>query len=158
MAKPKRSASVKGTGKFDLALRELDPSDIPEVVAIQQAITKKAVSRAWTSMVERHLWDSHGVGFVAVRGGEIVGFAIGEMKGESFGLSRSGWIETMGVAPHAMGDGIGKAMIDKLFEYFRRNKITTVFTALPWHAVDMVSFFRSIGFGPSDYMNVTRQL
>jgi ribosomal protein S18 acetylase RimI-like enzyme len=118
-----------------IELRAFARSDIPEMVAIQQAITKKKVSRTWRRMLERHLEDSHGVGFVAVREGKVVGFAIGEMKGEGFGLRQSGWIEVVGVDPQAMGEGIGKAMIEKLFESFRREKIQT-FTRLcvgmPW--------------------------
>jgi ribosomal protein S18 acetylase RimI-like enzyme len=141
-----------------IELRELRRSDIPRMVAIQRAITKKKVSRNWTRMVERHLEDSHGLGFVAVRDSELVGFVIGEVKGEGFGLPQSGWIEVVGVDPQAMGEGIGKAMIDKLFESFRRKKITNVYTAVRWDAVDMVSFFRSVGFSPSDFINLVRRL
>jgi ribosomal protein S18 acetylase RimI-like enzyme len=141
-----------------IELRELRRSDIPRMVAIQRAITKKKVSRNWTRMVERHLEDSHGLGFVAVRDSELVGFVIGEVKGEGFGLPQSGWIEVVGVDPQAMGEGIGKAMIDKLFESFRRKKITNVYTAVRWDAVDMVSFFKSVGFSPSDFINLVRKL
>ncbi len=141
-----------------IELREFNPSDIPEMAAIQQAITKKRVSRAWTRMVERHLEDGDGVGFVAVRDGKVVGFAIGEVKGEGFGLRQSGWIEVVGVAPQAMGEGIGTGLIDKLFESFRRKKIRNVYTTVRWDAVDMASFFKSVGFGRSDFINLTRQL
>jgi ribosomal protein S18 acetylase RimI-like enzyme len=141
-----------------IELREFARSDIPEMVAIQKAITKKRVSRAWTRMVERHLEDAQGLGFVAVREGKVVGFAIGEVKGEGFGLPQSGWIEVVGVDPQAMGEGIGKAMIDELLESFRRKKIRNVYTAVRWDAVDMVSFFKSVGFGRSDFINLTRRL
>jgi len=139
-------------------LREFGRADIPEMVVIQRAITKKKVSRTWTRMVERHLEDSHGVGFVAVRDGKVVGFALGEVKGEGFGLPQSGWIEVVGVDPQAMGEGIGKAMLDKVFEAFRRKKIENVYTAVRWDSVDMVSFFKSIGFGRSDFINLVRRL
>ena len=83
---------------------------------------------------------------------------IGEVKGEGFGLHQSGWIEVVGVHPQAMGEGIGKAVIDKLFESFRRKKIRNVYTAVRWDSVDMVSFFKSVGFGLSDFINLTRRL
>ena len=141
-----------------IELREFARADIPQMVAIQQAITKKKASRAWTRMVERHLEDSEGIGFVAVRDGRVLGFVIGEVKGEGFGLHQSGWIEVVGVHPQAMGEGIGKAVIDKLFESFRRKKIRNVYTAVRWDSVDMVSFFKSVGFGLSDFINLTRRL
>ncbi len=141
-----------------IELREFGPSDIPGMVAIQQAITKKKVPKTWTRMVERHLEDTQGIGFVAVSDGKVVGFVIGEVKGEGFGLHQSGWIEVVGVDPQAMGAGIGKAMMDKLIETFRRKKIANVYTAVRWDAVDMVSFFKSVGFGRSDFINLIRRI
>jgi len=141
-----------------IELRAFGLSDIPEMVAIQQAITKKTVPPTWTRMVERHLEESQGVGFVAARDGKVVGFVIGEVKGEGFGLPQSGWIEVVGVDPKAMGQGVGKAMIDKLFEAFRRKGITNVYTTVRWDAGDMLSFFKSVGFGRSDFINLIRQL
>lgn len=139
-------------------LRELDRSDIPEMVAIEEVITKQKVSPTWTQMVENHLEQNRGLAFVAVRDGEVVGFVIGDVKGEGFGLPQSGWIEVVGVDPQVMGEGIGKAMIEKLFEAFRRKGITSVYTAVRWDAVDMLSFFKSIGFGRSDFINLIRKL
>ncbi len=141
-----------------LELREFDRSDIPEMVAIQQVIIKEEVEPTWTSMVESHIADSKGVGFVALREGKVVGFVIGEVKGEGFGLPQSGWIEVVGVDPQAMGEGIGKAMIDRLFEAFRQKGVEDVYTSVRWDAVDMVSFFKSVGFGRSDFINLIRQL
>lgn len=139
-------------------LRPLTREDIPQMVAIEHAITKKKVSRTWTRMVERHLENPDSVGFVALRDGQVAGFVIGEIKGEGYGLRQSGWIEVVGVDPHAMGEGIGKAMIDKLFEAFRSRKVTNVYTAVRWDSVDMVSFFKSVGFGRSDFINLFRKL
>lgn len=141
-----------------IELRAFDPADLPEMVAIQKAITKKKVAKNWVQMVERHLDDPQRVGFVAVRDGRVAGFVLGELKGEAFGLRQSGWIEVVGVEPRAMGTGIGKALLDKLFDHFRAKKVTNVHTTLRWHSVDMISFFKSAGFGRSDFINLTRKL
>ena len=102
--------------------------------------------------------DPEGVGFVAVRTGKVVGFVIGAVKGEGFGLRQSGWIEVVGVDPQAMGEGIGKTMLDALFQAFRSRGVTDVHTAVRWDAVDLVSFFKSVGFGRSDFINLIRKL
>ena len=141
-----------------IEIREFGRADVPEMVAIQERITKRGVPQTWTRMVESHLEESHAFGFVAVRDGRIVGFVIGEVKGEGFGLPQSGWIEVVGVDPQAMGQGIGKAMIDKLFDAFRRSGIANVYTTVRWDSADMLSFFKSIGFGRSDFINLTRPL
>jgi GNAT superfamily N-acetyltransferase len=141
-----------------IEVREFGRADIPEMVAIQRAITKKEVSGAWTRMIERHLDGHLGMGFVAVREGKVVGFAIGEVKDAGFGVPESGWVVVVGVEPQAMGEGVGKAMIEKLFESFRRRNITNVYTAVRWDAGDMLSFFKALGFGQSEFINLTRQL
>jgi N-acetylglutamate synthase-like GNAT family acetyltransferase len=141
-----------------IELREFSRSDIPDMVAIQQAITKAEVSGAWIRMIERHLENNRGMGFVAVREGKIVGFAIGEVKDAGFGVPESGWVVVVGVEPQAMGEGVGKAMIDKLFDAFRQRNISNVYTAVRWDAGDMLSFFKALGFGQSEFINLTRQL
>jgi len=49
-------------------------------------------------------------------------------------------------------------MIEKVFEAFRERKIENVYTAVRWDAVDMLSFFKSVGFGRSDFINLIRKL
>lgn len=141
-----------------IELRAFRREDIPHMVAIQEMITKREVPQTWTRMVESHLDDSHALGFVAVRGGKVVGFVIGEVKGEGFGVSQSGWIEVVVVDPQAMGQGVGKAMLDRIFEAFRSKGITNVYTSVRWDAGDMLSFFKAVGFGLSDFINLTRKL
>ena len=133
--------------------------DIPQIVAIHGAVTKKKASRRWAQqMVKDHLRKREGVGFVAEKEGQVVGFIIGEMKGEGFGLDRSGWLELIMVHPRYMGTGIGYAMARKLFDYFRRRGIRDVHTSVLWDAVDMLSFFKSLGFDRSTFINLIKQV
>jgi ribosomal protein S18 acetylase RimI-like enzyme len=138
--------------------RTIRVEDIPQIVAIQESIIKKRVTKKWVQMVEEHLQKQEGVGFVASKGGQVVGFIIGEIKGEGFGLEQSGWIEVVGVLPRQMGIGIGKAMAKKLFEFFKKKGIYDVYTAVRWDAVDMLSFFKALGFDRSTFINLRKHL
>ena len=138
--------------------RQIKADDVPQILAIQQAITKKKVSRRWVQMVENHLRKQDAVGFVATRDSKVIGFVIGEVKGEGFGLEQSGWIEVVGVHPSQMGAGIGHALAYRLFQYFKKRGIRDVYTAVRWDAVDMLSFFKSIGFDRSTFINLIRRL
>jgi len=138
--------------------RQIKAEDVPQIIAIQQAITKKKVSRRWVQMVENHLRKQDAVGFVATRDSKVIGFVIGEVKGEGFGLEQSGWIEVVGVHPSQMGAGIGHALAYRLFQYFKKRGIRDVYTAVRWDAVDMLSFFKSIGFDRSTFINLVRRL
>ena len=138
--------------------RQIKTEDVPQIIAIQQAIIKKKVSRRWVQMVENHLRRQDAVGFVATRDNKVLGFVIGEVKGEGFGLEQSGWIEVVGVHPSQMGVGIGHALSHRLFQYFKKKSIRDVYTAVRWDAVDMLSFFKSIGFDRSTFINLIRRL
>ena len=137
---------------------QIKAEDVPQIIAIQQAITQKKVSRRWVQMVENHLRKQDAVGLVATRDNKVIGFIVGEVKGEGFGLEQSGWIEVVGVHPSQMGVGIGHALAHRLFQYFKRKGIRDVYTAVRWDAVDMLSFFKSIGFDRSEFINLIRRL
>jgi len=153
------SASNKSGEAPGIRLRKLTAKHIPQIIAIYGAITKKKVSRRWVQqMVKDHLRRQEGVGFVAEKEGRVVGFIIGEMKGEGFGLEKSGWLEVIMVHPRHMGTGIGYAMARKLFDYFRRKGIRDVHTSVLWDAVDMLSFFKSLGFDRSTFINLIKHV
>ncbi len=132
--------------------------DMPEIVSIQESILQKKVSKKWIQKVEDHLRRPGAVGFVASRKGQGLGFIIGEIKGEGFGLEESGWIEVVGVHPRNMGIGIGRILAEKLFAFFRKEGIREIHTAVRWDAGDMLSFFKAIGFDRSPFINLSKHL
>jgi ribosomal protein S18 acetylase RimI-like enzyme len=153
------SASNKSRGAPGIKLRKLSARDIPQTIAIHSAITQKKASRKWVQQrVKDRLLKQQGVGFVAEKEGQVVGFIIGEMKGEGFGLEKSGWLEVVMVHPRHMGTGIGYAMALKLFDYFRKRGIRDVYTSVLWDAVDMLSFFKSLGFDRSTFINLIKHV
>ena len=141
-----------------IKIRKIGADNIPEIVAIQEAILQKRVSKMWIHMVEVGLKKQEAVGFVASTEGRVLGFIIGEIKGESFGLEQSGWIEVVGVHPSHMGIGIGRILAEKLFEFFQKKGIRDIYTTVRWDAGDMLSFFKAIGFDRSTFINLRKHL
>ena len=109
-------------------------------------------------MVKDHLRKQEGVGFVAEKEGQVVGFIIGEMKGEGFGLEKSGWLEVVMVHPRQMGIGHWLRYGPQTLRLFRRRGIRDVYTSVRWDAVDMLSFFKSLGFDRSTFINLIKHL
>jgi ribosomal protein S18 acetylase RimI-like enzyme len=142
----------------EIKTRKIRTEDVPQIISIQESIIKKRVSKRWVQMIKDHLQKQEGIGFVASKDGQVVGFIIGEMKGEGFGLEQSGWIEVVGVHPRQMGTGIGQALAEKLFEFFKSKGVRDIYTAVRWDAVDMISFFKSIGFDRSTFINLRKHL
>lgn len=141
-----------------IKIRKIKAEDLPHIVTIQESILQKKVSKKWIQMVENHLKKEGASGFVALKDGQVVGFIIGQIKGEGFGLAESGWIEVVGVHPRQMGEGIGRALAEKLFQFFKREGIRDIHTTVRWDAGDMLSFFKAIGFDRSPFINLRKHL
>lgn len=139
-------------------VRRITEKDVPQIIVIQESITKKKVTKAWTQSIESHLKKHDVAGFVALQNDGVVGFIIGEIKGPGFGIEKSGWIVVVGVCARCMGIGIGGTLAKKLFEYFRKKGVKDIYTAVRWDAIDMLSFFKSIGFDRSDFINLGKHL
>jgi len=90
--------------------------------------------------------------------GEVVGFMISYVFDGGFGLERSAWIATLGVSPSYMGKGIGTLLAEKLISIYRRRSVKHVFTAVRWDSVDLLSFFKTLGFYRSDFINLEKKL
>ncbi len=142
----------------NLKVRIIRAEDVPEIVSIQESILQKKVSKKWIQKIEDHLRRRGAVGFVASREGQGLGFIIGEIKGEGFGLEESGWIEVVGVHPRYMGAGIGRILAEKVFSFFRKEGVRDIHTAVRWDAGDMLSFFKAIGFDRSPFINLRKHL
>jgi ribosomal protein S18 acetylase RimI-like enzyme len=145
------------TGR-EIKVRKIETKDVPEIVSIQESILQKKVSKKWIQLVKGHLKKQGALGFVALKDGQVVGFIIGEIKGEGFGLEQSGWIEVVGVHPRQMGIGIGRILAEKLFSFFRKKGIHDIHTSVRWDAGDMLSFFKAIGFDRSPFINLRKDL
>jgi ribosomal protein S18 acetylase RimI-like enzyme len=141
-----------------IKIRKIGTDNIPEMVAIQEAILQKKVSKKWIRMVKARLTKQEAVGFVASMDDRVAGFIIGEIKGGSFGLEQSGWIEVVGVHPGHMGVGIGRVLAKKLFDFFEKKGIRDIYTTVLWDAGDMLSFFKAIGFDRSPFINLRKHL
>ena len=141
-----------------ITVRKITVKVIPKIIDIQESIIKRKILKAWTQSIEKHLKKQDVAGFVALRDGEVVGFIIGEIKGPGFGIEKSGWIVVVGVCARCMGLGIGRTLAKRLFEYFRKKGVQDIYTAVRWDAIDMLSFFKSIGFDRSDFINLGKHL
>jgi GNAT superfamily N-acetyltransferase len=142
----------------EIEIKEIDPGYATEITAIHRAIMKGNISDSWMQSIELHLRKQDVVGYVALKDGQVAGFIIGEIKGPSFGLEKSGWIIALESHPNFMGSGIGKALVESIFQYFREKGVGDIYTAIRWDAVDMTSFFISVGFDRSEFVNLGKHL
>jgi len=141
-----------------ITIRPIEPRDYDAVMDIHEAILTRFTKPQWKSPVKSRLSNENIIALVALYEGKVVGFIISEVKKGDFGLDQSGWVQIVGVHPKYMGRGIGKSLGRHLLEHYRKMGIQDMYTSVRWDAVDMLSFFKSLGFDRSNFINLRRKL
>jgi N-acetylglutamate synthase-like GNAT family acetyltransferase len=71
-------------------------------------------------------------------------------------MPKSAWIATLGVDPNFMGQGIGASLAKEIFTYYKEHGIENVYTSVRWDSTDMLSFFKTLGFDRSNFINLRK--
>lgn len=96
--------------------------------------------------------------FVAEIDGKVVGFVTGYSLHGSFGLQKSAWLATVGIDPKYMGQQIGKQLAEKALAYYKEQGYQSVHLSVRWDATDLLSFFKTMGFNQSKFINLEKSL
>jgi ribosomal protein S18 acetylase RimI-like enzyme len=128
-------------------IRPVRRGDLEAVIAIDAQVTGIEKRDYWRSIYRRYGEPvAPGAQFlVAETGGEVVGFAIGEVRDWEFGAPPCGWVFAIDVRPDARLAGIGTRLLQKLCTGFRRAGVRKVRTMLASDNTLIMSFFRSQG-------------
>jgi ribosomal protein S18 acetylase RimI-like enzyme len=137
-------------------VRRLRVEDAEEITRIYADITRRPVEPDFKSVVEEHAKNGEEACFVAEHQGKVVGFMISYILTAGFGETKSAWIATLGVSPNFMGQGIGASMAKKIFEIYKAVGIENVYMTVRWDSTDMLSFFKTLGFDRSKFINLRK--
>jgi len=140
----------------NLIIRNLKIGDSEDISRIQESITKEPSTIDYHKIVQEEVKKDNSVNVVAELDGKVVGFIITYILHGGFGLETSAWIGLFGVEPKYMGSGIGKRMAKEVFDELTKMNIKNVFTSVKWDSVDLLSFFKSIGFDRCNFINLKK--
>jgi ribosomal protein S18 acetylase RimI-like enzyme len=141
-----------------LRLRGLEARDVTEISKILKAITEKRGTKDYQRAVEEEVKRKDRVSFVAELDGKVVGFIITYILYGAFGLEKSAWIGLFGVDPKYMGRGVGERMAQEVFNSLRKIGIKNIFSSVGWDSTDLLSFFKSLGFDRSNFINLEKTI
>jgi ribosomal protein S18 acetylase RimI-like enzyme len=137
-------------------IRRLKKEDAEEISKIYGAITMQPLSADFKRVVEEHALREDGACFVAERDGKITGFMISYILTAGFGMPKSAWIATLGVDPGCMGQGIGASLAKEIFKFYKDQGIENIYTSVRWDSTDLLSFFKTLGFDRSNFINLRK--
>lgn len=141
-----------------LIIRRIRLEDAEEISRIQATITKASDPTDFAEVISEQLRRNEDASFVAEVDGKVAGFMISYTVNAGFGLEKSAWIATLGVHPRFMGQGLGKRLAGAIFQVYRQRGINRIFTSVRWDSVDLLSFFKTLGFDRSSFINLEKSL
>jgi len=142
----------------DFLIRSIKIEDADDIGRIQASITKSPVEIDFRQVIEEQAQRDKDASFVAEIDGRVAGFMISYIVYGGFGLEKSAWIATLGVAPKFMGRGIGKKLAEEILAVYRGMGINDIYTSVRWDSVDLLSFFKTLGFDRSNFINLRKEL
>jgi predicted N-acetyltransferase YhbS len=142
----------------DILIRELRAEDAKDISHIYAAITQTPVRDDFIRIISEQVNRKEDASFVAELDGKVVGYMISIVISGGFGIKESTWISNMGVNPSFMGQGIGETMANRIFEFSREKGIIDIYTSVRWDSPDLLSFFKTLGFDRSNFINLRKIL
>jgi len=142
----------------NLQIRKIETEDASDIGNIQAAITKSPTNIDFRQIIEDQTRKDEDASFVAVIDGRVVGYMISYIVFGGFGLEKGAWIATLGVDPKFMGQGIGKRLAEEILEFYRKKGVNDIYTSVRWDSVDLLSFFKTLGFDRSNFINLRKEL
>jgi ribosomal protein S18 acetylase RimI-like enzyme len=143
----------------NLLIRKIRVEDADEINRIQSGIIKSPANTDFRSIIEGQVRkEDEEASFVAEIDGKVVGYMISYIIYAGFGLDKSAWIATLGVDPRFMGQGIGKELAEEIFKFYSQRDIKHILTSVRWDSVDLLSFFKTLGFDRSHFINLRKEL
>ncbi len=139
-------------------IRRLKVEDVEDIGGIQERITKVPITQDFLEIIRENAQKPDNACFVAEHNGKIVGFMVSSILCGSFGVERSAWISILGVDPKYMGQEIGRALASEIFTFYESRGIKSIYTSVRWDSTDLLSFFKTLGFDRSNFINLRRVL
>ncbi|MEW5910047.1 MAG: GNAT family N-acetyltransferase [Thermodesulfobacteriota bacterium] len=143
---------------MEIVIRKLHAKDADQISRIYGDITQKPVDINFKSVIEHDVLKGQDSSFVAEFNGAVVGFMISYVQNLGFGIEKSAWIATLGVSPQYMGQGIGEGLARATFQVYQNAGIKSVYTSVRWDSTDLLSFFKTLGFDRSNFINLCKSL
>ena len=143
----------------NVRIRKLKSEHAEDIWRIFTAITKSTVAIDYQRSIEAQAHGEDSASFVAEVDGAVVGYMICNIIACGFGLlDKSAWIVMLGVDPKCMGQGIGKMLAKEIFTVCQEKGIKNIYSSVTWDSVDLLSFFKTLGFDRCDFVNLKKDL
>ncbi len=140
-------------------IREIRLEDAQAIEDIRAAISPQDANVDFLKLVKQQASDGNGAAsLVAELNTKVVGYMISTTLYAGFGIRKSAWIMAIGVHPDYMGQGIGLALANRVCDIYRDKQVESIYSSVMWDSIDVLSFFKKLGFKRSEFINLKKDL
>ena len=140
-------------------IREIRLEDAQAIEDIRAAISPQDANVDFLKLVKQQASDGNSAAsLVAELNGKVVGYMISTTLYAGFGIRKSAWIMAIGVHPDYMGQGIGLALANRVCDIYRAKQVESIYSSVMWDSIDVLSFFKKLGFKRSEFINLKKDL
>ena len=140
----------------NLLIRRVKTEDSEDIARIYSSIVKRYEEIDFNRIIREQVRNTDMANFVAEIRDKVVGFIISYTLSGGFGIDKSAWIAMVGVDPKLMGKGIGKNLAEEVFRFYKEQGINNIYTSVRWDSTDLLSFFKTLKFDRSDFINLSK--
>ena len=91
--------------------------------------------------------------------GTVLGFVMGELFMGEYGIfQEEATLDTIGVDPDCQHKGIGGQLINEFMEHLKSLGVKKINTLVDWNDSKLIHFFSTNQFGPSQTINLERNI
>ncbi len=142
-----------------ISIREIRLEDAQAIQDIRVAISEEDAQVDFQKLVEQHVSEGNGkTSLVVETNGKVAGYMISTTLYAGFGIGKSGWIVSIGVHPDYMGQGLGLKLANRICDIYREKGVKSIYSSVIWDSIDVLSFFKKLGFTRSEFINLKKDL
>ena len=143
----------------NISIREIRLEDTQAIQDIRIAISEEDAQVDFQKLMEQHVSEGNGkTSLVAEVNGKVAGYMISTTLYAGFGIGKSAWIMSLGVHPDHMGQGLGLKLANRICDIYKEKGVSSIYSSVMWDSIDVLSFFKKLGFKRSEFINLKKDL
>lgn len=140
-------------------IREITLNDAEDIQLIRKKISEDDADVDFKKIIKQNVDEKNTKScLVAEMDSRVVGYMISTILYAGFGLKKSAWIMSIGVDPAFMGQGIGLKLAREICRIYKEKGVEYLYSSVLWDSIDVLSFFKKLGFERSQFINLRKKL
>lgn len=145
---------------MNYTIRKIEIKDTQAIIEIDGIHSGEKKLDYWEKRIKHFVDEQENLtlGFVAEDENKIIGFILAEGRAWEFGSPLCGWIFGIGVLPEYQRSGIAVELCKQVCTKFNSLGISTIRTMVKKDDLNVLSFFRSVGFKAGTFFELELEI